>query len=75
MAYNSFIVGFAEDDPRRFYHSDFGVLAGRCGSCRRNTYLAPSGVEALRTRDSAVYCADCAIGRKEYDSMVADLSL
>lgn len=75
MPYTSFVIGFSEDDPRRYLMREHTILAGRCGSCRKNTYLNPSGVDCLKTRDTAVYCSNCAHLRAEYDHMVADLAL
>lgn len=74
---HAFIIGYCPTDPL-FYQmkSEHGmILAGRCGSCRRNTFLNPSGVDALRTRDCAVYCNECAHERGEYDHFISDLDL
>jgi hypothetical protein len=53
---------------------EYTVLSGRCGSCRRNVYLNPSGIQATRERDCVIYCHFCAIEQQEYDSMIADLN-
>ena len=79
MGYETMIIGWREDDPRRFMMQGGTVLAGRCGACRHNTYLNPSGVEAMRTRDCAVFCHNCseermANGGKVYDQLIGDMT-
>lgn len=84
----TFLVGYREEDPRA--HRMLGdheslsdrrarthghmTLAARCGSCRSNVWLNPSGVEAMRERDCVVYCATCMESDRGYDYAIADLA-
>jgi hypothetical protein len=61
VGYESLIVGYREDDNLRFASDRIAptVPAGRCGVCRRNVYVNPSGAKTLRERDCAIVCRHC----------------
>ena len=63
-AYQSLVVGFRDDDPRRFtLVVDGSVLEGfclgECADCGHRTYGDRGAVDCVRTRDAVVACMFC----------------
>lgn len=62
LGHQRLVVGFRDDDPRRWtLRGDIrgGLRAGACVDCHHEVYLDPGGISAIRDRDAKVACMFC----------------
>lgn len=59
------VVGYRENDPRRWQLRNQVTRADKCIDCDHVVYYVRSGIDAIRSRDALVMCDQCYQSQKE----------